>query len=212
MDSYLFFGYLSTVCILLPIAAGFMRISNSSLRHRLFLAYLIYGFLNDFLKPFIDSEVTGQWMYHIFVLVETVFLLWYMSRIAKNSLIRKILAVSSVVFLAFWLVNRFILEPGSTGYSPVYDMVSAIFVSCAAAYILITMAQQSDSVLDEPDFWFIAGTFLYFFCANFIFGLLGTDIYRSIWFIVNCLNIVVYVIFTKAFFSIRKPTKDLLVS
>lgn len=205
MDSYHFFGYLSTYCTLIPLAAGFSRFKYLVMRHRFFLFYILFGFLIDVLKPAIPNDDIKKWMYHIYVLVETIFLIWFMGQISGGKRFQKILNASIFFFIAFWLISRFVIAEQPTDYTPVFDMLCAIYISCIAAIILINMAQQFDTIIREPDFWFLTGTFIYFFCANFIFGLLGTDIYRKIWFIVNCLNVVAYLIFTWAFLLIKRP-------
>ena len=206
MDSYHFFGYLSTYTTLIPLAAGFSRFNRLIQRHRFFLFYILYGFLSDVFKPSMGSEEMKKWMYHVFVLVETTFLIWFMSQVTEKIILKKILVASIFFFIAFWFITRFFIAAESTAYSPMFDMLCAVYISSMAAILLINMAQRHDEILTEPDFWFLTGTFIYFFCANFIFGLLGTDIYQKIWFIVNCLNVISYLIFTKAFLTAARTS------
>jgi hypothetical protein len=208
MDSYHFFGYLATYSLLVPILVGMIKFRMAALHQKIFLFYLLYGFLSDASRPFIDSEIVSRWMYHIFSLVEIIFLAWYMREVTSNLILRKILLIAMPLILISWISVRFYFAKDSHAYSPVFDSVTAIFISSFAAIILLGMTQQNSGLKNQPDFWFLTGTFVYFFCANFIFSLLGTEIINRVWFIHNLLNVLVYCLFTIGFVSISDNTKN----
>jgi hypothetical protein len=201
---------ISTYAILIPIIAGFITYRFSSRGIKFLLFFLIWGFVVDVPRNYIENKEFNVWAYNFYSLTEIIFMLWFLLKHSSGILLIKFIKGLLPVMFLFWVTCIFLLQPHNSeiDYSALFDSTSAFIISFIAAFSLLEITKHSESLVILPAFWFLTGIFFYFFCANFIFGFLQTDFLNQIWFLHNIINIITYLIYTKAFLTIGKPAQQ----
>ncbi len=196
---------LATFTTLIPIGAGLLRYKTAGKIFRLFLYFLIFGFLTDLLVWQL-MEVSRNASFYLFIffpLAEALFLLWFIKVTNASPIISKICNILFIFMIPFWLCDHFVFNTGEE-LNAVFDTSYEIIISILSAYSLLKLAETETELKKMPIFWFQLGIFIYCFTTFFLSGFLGTSIMQSIWFIHNLINLIVYLLFTKAFLSISK--------
>ncbi|MEO5572739.1 MAG: hypothetical protein ABIT08_11435 [Bacteroidia bacterium] len=204
MDTYKFFSYASNIVEAVPVIAGIVFYKKEKTKYRLFMFYLLYGFLTDTVKPFLTSDVMNRIINHIYSLIETPFLLWFIGQGITNKKIKALVLPAMILSVLLWFYCHFIHETSALKFSALYDNVSCLLVAAAAAYSLLIMTHDETNIAALPDFWFLTGIFFYFFIAGFLFNFIESDLLKRVWFIHNIISILSLLILTKAFFVIGK--------
>ncbi len=206
MDFNLFIRYASSFAILIPVITGLWNYRRQGVNSKYFIYFLLAGFIADQLHPPIVGDFARVWVFNLYVLFEVVFLIWFIRRISKNIEAEKFYRAGIYIMIGFWLAAHFIFRKEIHGFSSIFSSATAIIISCIAAYELLRITQREENLAALPEFWFLTGIFFYFFCANFLFGFLQSEILTKIWFLHNIINIITYLIYTKGFLCIRsKP-------
>lgn len=204
MDYYHFFAYAGTAFEFIPVIAGIIVFKNAKTKYRLFLFYLLLGFLIDLPKAFITSDHLLRWMNNIYSLIETPLLLWFIGQCISNKTIKAYVFPAMLLTVIFWFYCHFIHESSVLNYSMLLDVTTSVLISAAAAYALLLMTQEETNITALPDFWFMAGLFFYFFIAGFLFSFLESELLKKIWFIHNILSMLAFLVFVKAFLTVNK--------
>ena len=201
---------IGTFSILVPIVLGILSYKKSQLAHRVLTAILLLGFAIDFFGLYcylnkIDiSDTTENARYAIYALVETLFYLWFMIKISDAKKITSRFAKwLCIVLPVVWFVEFIVFYDGFS-QSNVFDAVSAIGVSFISAFLLIQLAEEGTPMLPNPKFWFLVSIFFYFFCSNFLWSLVKTDIGRQVYFMHAILGIISYALFSIGFWRVYK--------
>ncbi|MBL0103727.1 MAG: hypothetical protein IPP51_08210 [Bacteroidetes bacterium] len=205
MDLYHLFGYLSTFSTVIPIVFGLIAFRYSLPRHKYFLFFLLLGFLVDCSKPFIHNSQYGQYIYLVYALIEPLFLFWYLGRVlgSEKEKIKSVTRIILIAVFSLWLITLYIVQSKEIKYNPPFDMIVSLGLSVNCVIVLLKMSRDSGELLKQGDFWFVSGIFFYFFCANFIFGLMDTGLLKQIWFIQNIIGIIGYAILARGFWLVR---------
>ncbi len=196
---------LATFTTLMPIVAGLLRYKTAGKIFRLFLYFLVYGFLTDVLVwQLMDvSRDASFYLFILFPLAEALFLLWFMKATNTSPVITKICNILMVLMIPFWICVHFIFNSGEQ-LNAVFDTSYEIIISILSAYSLLKLAESQTELKKLPIFWFQLGIFIYCFTTFFLSGFLGTDLLQRIWFMHNLINLIVYLLFTKAFLTISR--------
>jgi hypothetical protein len=196
---------IATLTTLIPISAGILRYKTAGKNFRLFLFYLCYGFLTDVLVwQLVDvSYKASFYMFIFFPLAEALFLLWFIKATNASPLISKICNILFALMIPFWFCEHFVFNSGEH-LNAVFDTAYEIIISILSAYSLLKIGETQANLSGLPLFWFQLGVFIYSFTTFFLSGFLGTELLQRIWFMNNLINLLVYLLFTKAFLSIKE--------
>jgi hypothetical protein len=205
---------IGTISILIPISLGILAYKKSQLAYRVLTAILLLGFAIDFFGLYcyinnIDiTDTKENARYAIYAIIETLFYLWFMIKISDPKKITIRFAKWLCVILpVVWFVEFIVFYKGF-GQSNIFDAVSAIGVSFISAFLLIQLAEEGTSMLPNPKFWFLVSIFFYFFCSNFLWSLVKTDIGRQVYFMHAILGIISYALFSIGFWRVYKRNES----
>jgi hypothetical protein len=208
MNDRHFLNVITTFATLIPITAAFFRLTTAGKVFRLFLLYLIYGFLTDiFVWQLMDvSRTTSFFLFILFPLVEAIFMIWFIRAINSSPVLIRICNILMIAMIPFWLTAHFLFNH-SEYLSALFDSSYEIIVSMLSGFSLLKLAEKDTSLQNNPLFWLQTGIFFYCFTTFFISGFLESGFREKIWWIHNSVNILVYILFTIAFLVIPSQAK-----
>lgn len=185
----------SVLTHVLPIFVCFLVFNKSSHEIRLFLFFLIFGFLIDIVMfGLVKSKNYGylEPISSLYSLVESTFFFWLIWRYVekKLKLFVKILYLLTLIYWIALIFLRFGFSSGEFIVSQYFDPVYEIMVSFFAGFILLQMVEKEDSVSDLPMFWIFIGIFFYCFCTFFIATFINSLLSERIWYLHNIFNII----------------------
>ena len=203
-----------TFAILIPFFVGIINYAQQKKQYQFFLLLLLTGFVVDvtgflqYLGWVSMSEYQNNLKYAVYALLEVMFFLWFLCKMEnQKQSIRAIIKVLFVLVPLLWLLCYF-GSYSTFDKSPIFDCVSASLIAFIAAFSLLNLAEAGGDFNSSYQFWFLCAIFLYFFCSNFIFGLLATQFGPRFWVIQCMVCIVAYFVFTIGFLTLRKSLKQ----
>src|SRR5690349_20016913 len=121
---------LATFTTLLPICVGLIKFKTAGKIYRLFLIYLIYGFLTDLLVwQLVDvSRETSFFLFILFPLVEALFMIWFIKATNESPVLIRICNVLILIMIPFWLCAHYLYnhsEQLSALFDSSYEIVVA---------------------------------------------------------------------------------------
>lgn len=199
-----------TFAILIPFFAGAISYNKLKRSYANFVLLLLIGFCVDvtgwldYIRVIKLSDYLNDLKYAIYALLEVMFFLWFLFKLEhQKENIKSIIKVLFVLMPVLWVICYFISDT-TFDKSPIFDCVSASLISFIAAFSLLHLAEEAADIQTVYQFWFLCAIFLYFFCSNFIFGLLQTQYGNKFWVVQCIVCIASYFIFTKGFIVLRK--------
>jgi hypothetical protein len=149
-------------------------------------------------------------LYFLYAFTEVTFFIWFINSLFPTKKGRPLLLIASLFSLAMWILCFVILQsgPGQNWYDSLFDSSTSAMLAIIAAYFLLQMTKDQEKLESQPRFWFLLGIFLYFFCSNFIFSFVSSDIVRRIWIIPITMNITTYLIFSVGLLQSIKRAKS----
>jgi hypothetical protein len=193
--------------VLLPIGLGLYKFKTADRHARLFLLFLLVGFLTDFSVWMVlefNREWTGVAVFNLYALLEALFYFWFASAVAPQPVLKTI-SKTLLLLTPFWWVFCLYLYPrltdgsGSALFVPSYEIAGA-FVT---GFALLSLSERVENLFSTASFWFLAGIFFYTFCTFFIMTLLDTRLLNPLWFLNNVFNILSYLFFSMGFRVIK---------
>lgn len=204
MDFYFLFGYLATYSTLLPVAIGLYRFRNSAIYQRGLLLLLSIGFVIDCVNPLLADMGIKYLIYHLWSVSESLFIFWFLKRVSETKSERKLCMAGLIATIPVWLACLWFSAKFGVRYNPVFDTLISIGISFISALILLRFTREKSTLLSSTNFWLVGGIFFYFFCSDFIFGLMASDFLKRIWFIADLVVIFGYLILAIGFWLIKK--------
>lgn len=197
---------ISSVVTLLPIISGLVAYAKCNNIQRLFLIYLCFGFVVDFVQFFITDNTIQEVVYNLYAVIEICFVVWFIRALSWNEKAIKIYRLILFGVVPAWIICHFITNYQMldfAGFSKWFDGGMAIIIAFMTAFEILEITKKYDerSFL-MPELWFQGGLFLYFFSTFFIFFLMETSIRPKIWFIHNLINVVECILLSIAFYNI----------
>jgi hypothetical protein len=201
---------IATFTLLIPISAGISKYKYADFKCRLFLFFLVYGFITDLIVWLLLDSARGvsYFFFNFYNLVESLFLFWYIMVTNESTTIKKICRILLILAIPAWLISYLEnTEKHMATFSTAYDILLTFLIG----YALLKMGEKAVVLTKEPTFWFFLGIFIYCFCTFFISSLMETELRQKIWFIHNIINFVSYLILAKGFLTIT-PSGSVLQS
>lgn len=214
MDSKYFMGVIVPLSVLLPIFIGIIKLKALSPAARIILWYL---FASAILSA--ASGIMGRYFHqnnmpliHLYTVLEVILFAWYYKRLSGASKTNAFYIALPAAFIVLCIINAVFFQSIYT-YSSYTRSVEAIILMMFALSYFAKMAtgNSEKKVGKQPDFYFNAGIFLYFSGAfmlfifsNFIAANLTKHNFLIIWNIHAALLLLMYILFSIAFFKCKK--------
>ena len=126
------------------------------------------GFVNDLfaLYLFYYKHKSNFLFYNVFLLIETVTLYYFFSRVIKTLLVKKILFFLGSIFTVFWIFSLFKFGTRSYFSSCInFENISLLVITLFYYYEQIIVINLV-FIYAEPIFWVVTAYFIYF-CGTF---------------------------------------------
>ncbi len=202
---------ISTFSILIPIFyCGWAIIIRAKANLWLFLIFLLFGFVVDFLSWYSYVKSPGDnfrkvisWLYEVYPVVEAIFFFWIIKHYDSLRRIKKLSFISILMVLPLWLMFNYLFDfidffdVKSFGLFHMLYRVVAAFLAC---YSLLSLLETNINVHNRQDFWFLTGIFIYNFATFCILLIRGTEIASQLWYLHNVMNIITYLFYTIGFY------------
>lgn len=152
--------------------------------------------------------------YHVYILVEYLFLLKIFSLLFDNYIGSKVWILISIGFILTWIGNLVFIQDWYT-FPDYIHALEAIIILILIALWFVKMLKEK--IIKRPErtfeFWMCSGLFL-FFSGNFLLFLFSKFLmtidmvsYDAIWIIHTILNLILYIMYTIAILWVKKTTK-----
>jgi hypothetical protein len=204
---------LSTFTVLIPLIIGYLYFFKIDSPARSLVIFISWSFVIDLKRWYIPSDYFMH-LYFLYAFTEVTFFIWFINSLFPTKKGRPLLLIASLFSLAMWILCFVILQsgPGQNWYDSLFDSSTSAMLAIIAAYFLLQMTKDQEKLESQPRFWFLLGIFLYFFCSNFIFSFVSSDIVRRIWIIPITMNITTYLIFSVGLLQSIKRAKSSLAT
>ena len=192
-------NYLSVGSGLLPVGAAALRYRTYDRARRGLAWFFGVSALFDAASLVTDQlGIRNLPLFHVFAVVNLVFLAWFYYRILHSRLLRGLVLLAAVLLLpsmAYWMA-----QGGARWQFPSQAMTwqSLLFVLLSLSYFY-QLLHQSEVIAVErsPLFWVNAGVLVYFSCNLFLFMLQKQLAqYAGYWAIHSVVNITANLFYT----------------
>lgn len=184
---------------------------------KLFPPFLLATLVIESIASYLSSmKVNNLAFYNFFTVFEFCFYLWVINLIIRNTLIKKVIKFTILIYCTVSIVNIIYIQHLKNFHTVTYAL-GCLLIVAACVYYFFELFRQPTSVNlnSNPAFWICSGL-LFFYCCGFpLFGMfnilsnISRLIIRNFYNIIIILNIFLYTLFTIAFLcrvKIRKYT------
>ena len=188
---------ISTFSAMIPILAGVWGKFYRQWPYRLFLIFLLLGFLIDLggWYMYVSQNSGGNWVLrYTYTLTEPLFYLWFLGYFTHSLIMSKMTKIFMGISFLYWLVVL-AHHPAFSGYYIFYGVSLAFF----SGFLVLEIVERNKEERFPLTFWLTFGIFFYNLSTFFIKGLLNSQIAVQLWFLQNLVNIVTNVIFAMGF-------------
>jgi hypothetical protein len=157
-------NYADTYGSLIPVCAILILKDKVAREIYILLVYfivsiLIFGYSNYLA----DKGINNLFLYHLFSIIELIFLLSYFKKVIVNKTIQVAIKWSIFLFLLFSIINILFLENIQTLNSNTLAIeFFLIILLCLAYYNQLVNSNEVLLILKTPSFWIISSFLLYF--------------------------------------------------
>jgi hypothetical protein len=121
-------------------------------------------------KTMAYNKIPNLYLFHLYVLMEFLFISWFYYELFKKYISPKIIPVIYIFFVSFSLIDTFIWHNPFTFNSYAKTLECMIIVSYTVFYLHKTFDEfQDEDPSDTPVFWINAGFLFYFSGCLFLF-------------------------------------------
>lgn len=200
---------ISTYACLLPIIAGIKVFKKAGIEFRLLFFLLVYGFVTDFFVGYLykSGDINlSRFFFNVYSPIEAVFISLFFLKVGYSKIIRQIASYGIFIWPLVWLfldMDFKTFKWVDTPYNGIFVSAYEIVLASLSAACILHLTTTNESLFKLPLFWFLLGIFIYCFCTFFVNALVQTNVMNDIWFLHNIINIITYLIYTKAFLCIK---------
>ncbi|MBX2914403.1 MAG: hypothetical protein KF856_03915 [Cyclobacteriaceae bacterium] len=192
--------------IVVPLGIGLLHYKTADFNLRLFIGFLVVGFITDVSMFVIHRTAYSNHLttiITIYSLVEAGMFFWLIWKNAKHKILVRLSAVLFWITPVLWL-TLLIVRFGFLKESPgqLFDPFYSISVSFLAGFTILEIVEREEPV-SHAIFWILLGMFFYCFCTFFIMGLLNTLLSQRIWVLNNVFNIITYCFYSMGLWQLR---------
>ncbi len=165
--------HLSAFSVVFPIGVSIARRQGYNRLGRVLSTYFYLSALFD-LAGLITwhKKVNNLPLFHLFTLIELLFFGWVYEQVFMNALLKKTVAVLTVLFGVFTVVNSLLLESIWT-FNSISATAESVYLIVLSLLLFRQLLLQNEVMfLDRhPLFWLNSGVLLYFAGNLFVFML-----------------------------------------
>ena len=215
--------YSSLISHLIPLALFFLFFKKNwgKIELKVIFFYIFYSLLNDILLLSMEGHrhiVPKIIVFSVFTLMEYVLMSLFFYLIIKGKILRTLIKICSILFIALTIVN-FIYLGKSAKFDSLPVTIECILIIIFSIFYLFEQVSKPQEVFIylSPSFWVVVGCFIYLSGTFFLFiqvAFMPENEGVNYWFINLFCNIVKNIFFAIAFgikndpsnnVSIRKP-------
>lgn len=203
-ELFYFLQVSSTMSASFPLVLGLLKFKKADLNIRLFIIFLMIGFLTDlfgwyfYLSKNSSANVSLRFMYN---LIEPVFLFWFVSQFSSHKIIKIVFAKAWIVLLPFWTISIFYKE-----IFALFKTTTEVFLAFASSFCILTLVEKQENSTSQPVFWLLIGIFFYNFCTFFFMSLVTSKMGFNLWYIHNIINIISNLIYFSGLITIFRSS------
>lgn len=207
----MFLTYIVPISILLPILMGLLNYNKANKGQQSLLYYLIASSLiNLAAMVLVAYKMTNLPLLHLYTIVESVLILFYLSSLFPNGHIKTIIGIIVIVFPLACIVNFSFIQSIYT-YNTYTRPLEAILITF---FCLLYLYQSgfTENWLQKPTNWFTMGILIYFPVVCIIFILSNYIVFISknkalnliIWQFHGAMSLLMYLFWARGFSLINK--------
>jgi hypothetical protein len=187
----------SIYSVVLPLLAGLPFYLKLPPILKAFVIFLLIGWMVDIGS----NDFPSNRVYNFYALLESCFFLCFLFFQLKGKTNSFWLLFWVLCYAAFFAIYHlyFLHDPTFTKADSVFTSSIKIINAFLAAGTIFTLGDRGESFYRSANLWFTTGIFFYCFGTYFIFSFLDSDLYQSLWWIHNSINIITNLIFAFAF-------------
>lgn len=192
---------------LLPIIVGLLRKRYWNEQARILLIYLCLSALFNLIAKLTAGSNNMPYL-HLYTVLEFTILCVYLRSFSKDSR-HKLLFNSMIIgFLLLSLWYAFVKDKLFV-FNEIPRFLGSLVVSVTCLYYLLKDLGSTVSNLSRFQFLTLAGLLFYYSTCSVLFGLSGElmklpkNIATLLWIIHSTLNLLLYILFTIAFYSLK---------
>jgi len=206
---------ISTLAILVPLCLAIRFILTADTPYRLFFIFLLMGLATDLFGWYVSSHMhlltALVYVSTYYSVLESLFftrwIAWHSSRTIKT--MARVVTVVSVIWIIFLPFNG-IAQFGTLVRLTLFDAFYQTAVSFLSGFALLKIIEQEGKPFTKPDFWILAGIFIYCFSTFFVFVLkssVAQEFADKLWPIHNLVNIITYMFYSIGLYVHKSPEK-----
>lgn len=201
---YIYYSVLAVAAIL-----GLVYFPKHSVAIKIIAGLLVITFVAESIaRPFLSffHLTNNNPIYNIYIAIEGSAYLLFFYTILHSSLLRKVLIISELLFVLFWIKTTFFTFSLSSWNSYAAIAESLIVVVFAAAYYhQLFVSEQLVALRTHSEFWVVTGMLIYYCCSMPYLGMLEyltknfKELSNDLLILLNAFNIIMYSLFAYAF-------------
>jgi hypothetical protein len=190
-----------TLATLIPLIAGCFVFNQSELAVRIFLGYLLVGFVTDLSGWYFYVTQNGEsniYVRHAYDLFEAVFLFLFIGYTSFYARLKIFSRWALIPLLIFW-ATRFWFK-----WLGVFKITTQVIEAFGLAFCILQLLEKDAAATARPIFWLWLGAFFYAFGTFFLMGVLDSSM-PGVWYAHAIINMIAYLIYTVGFWRVRQP-------
>lgn len=191
-----------TLATLIPLFMGFFVFNQSELSIRIFLGYLIIGFITDLTGWYLYVTQNGGvnlYVRYAYDLFEAIFMFFYIAFTSNLSRLRKVVWWTLPLLLLLWSTRFWYSSLG------LYRTSTQVIEACGLAFCILQLLERDAAATERPIFWLWLGAFFYAFGTTFLMGVLDSSM-PGVWYAHAIINMIAYLIYTVGFWQVRQSS------
>lgn len=207
--------YLIIILISFISSLSTLLIKNDKLIFRLFSFFLFITFIIELAaQKMAENKQSNIFIYNLFTAFEFCFYFFFFHFVLKKYFKKSKTYYIITLYAALALVNIFLIQGKHNFHTYTYILGSMICIILSITYFYFLFKYSKVSNLSkDPVFWISAALLLYYSCTLPVYGIinflsnLSVPFYKGFIFIIEFMNIALYLLFTIGFLcriSIKK--------
>lgn len=207
--------YLIIILISFISSLSTLLIKNDKLIFRLFSLFLFTTFIIELAAlKMAENKQNNIFIYNLFTAFEFCFYFFFFHSILKEYVKKNIICLIILLYVVLALINIFLVQGKYNFHTYTYILGCMICIILSITYFYFLFKYSKvNNLTKDPVFWISAALLLYYSCTLPVYGIinfltnLAVPFYKGFIFIIEFMNIVLYLLFTIGFLcriSIKK--------
>lgn len=199
--------YLIIILISFISSLSTLLIKNDKLIFRLFSLFLFTTFIIELVaQKMAEDKQSNIFIYNLFTAFEFCFYFFFFHFVLKEYLKKSKIYYIAALYAALALINIFLVQGQYNFHTYTYILGCTICIILSITYFYFLFKYSKiNSLTKDPVFWISTALLLYYSCTLPVFGIinfltnLAVPFYKELAFIIEFMNIVLYLLFTIGF-------------